>query len=173
MRSLLSSRQLRCLFISLCLGSVLGVTSSRQSYAATATTTFAVNATVLKTCAVTALPLAFGNYDPTAASPADATTTVTVTCTNATTYNIGLNAGAGSGATVTSRLMTLGGNTLSYSLYQDNTRVTLWGNTVGVDTVSGVASGLPIGHTVYGRVPQFQSVPIGTYTDTITVTVTY
>jgi len=141
--------------------------------AATSTSSFAVTATVLQTCIVAASPLAFGTYDPAATSPTDTTTTVLVTCTNGTAYNVGLNAGTGSGASVATRKMTSGGNTIDYTMYSNSGRTTVWGNTVGSDTVSGTATGLAVTHTIYGRISALQSVAQGVYTDTVTVTVTY
>ena len=141
--------------------------------AATTTTTFPVTATVLQTCLVAALPLAFGNYDPAAGTDLDAATTLTATCTIGTAYNVGLSAGLGSGATVASRKMTNGANTLNYTLYQEALRTTVWGNTPPTDTVNATAGALPTVHNVYGRVFSGQNVPALLYSDTITVTVTY
>jgi spore coat protein U-like protein len=152
---------------------IAGAAYAPQANAATATTTFAVTAAVSQTCLVVATPLAFGTYDPTSATPTDGTTTVTVTCTTATPYNVGLSAGGGTGATVASRKMTSGSNLLNYTLYQTAAHTTVWGQTVGTDTIAGTATGLPIAYTVYGRIPAQQSVGSGAYTDTITVTVTY
>ncbi|WP_163312923.1 spore coat protein U domain-containing protein, partial [Klebsiella aerogenes] len=69
-------------------------------------------------------------------------------------YNIGLNAGTGTGATVASRKMTgTGGALVNYTLYSDNNRTTVWGQTIGTDTVSASGSGAAQSYTVYGRVP--------------------
>jgi hypothetical protein len=103
----------------------------------------------------------------------DQSSTVQVQCTNTTPYNIGLNAGTGAGATVAVRKMTSGGATINYSLYTDNGRTTVWGNTVGTDTVSATSSGASQSYTVFGRVPAQTTPAPATYTDTITVTVTY
>jgi spore coat protein U-like protein len=119
---------------------------------------------------VSAGNLAFGNYT---GAQVDATSTITVTCTNSSPYKIGLDAGTGSGATVTSRKMTSGGNTLNYSMYSDSGRTTNWGNTVGTDTVSGTGTGSAQNVTVYGRIPASQLSPVGSYSDTVTVTVTF
>lgn len=142
-------------------------------FAGTATTTFQVTATVTAACSVTATNLSFGSYDPSSATNNDATSTVTPTCTLLTAYNIGLNAGTGSGATVTTRKMTKGSDTLNYSLYRDAVRSQNWGDTVGTDTVSGTGTGLGVATIVYGRIPASQNVPTGSYADTITVTVTF
>jgi spore coat protein U-like protein len=140
--------------------------------AATATSTIAVTATVLAFCTVTAAPLAFGNYSST---QVDATTLLTVLCTPGTTYTLGLDQGVGTGATVAVRLMAgaLTGSTLAYTIYSDTARTTVWGNTVGSNTVAGTGSGLPQILTGFGRVPSAQLSAPGAYTDTVTATVTY
>ena len=137
------------------------------------TTTFQVTATVASNCIASATNLAFGTYDPLAASPAASTSQITVRCTLGTAYSIGLDAGIGAGATVAARLMTHGAALLTYGLYQDSGHATVWGNTPGTDTVSGTGTGLPINHSVYGQIPAGQNVSNGGYTDTITVSINY
>ena len=142
--------------------------------AATATTTFAVTATVLKFCTVVATPMVFGNY--TSSTDAVSTSEITVTCTNGTPYDIGLDAGTAAGATVTTRQMsgtTVTAARLNYFLYSDTGRTVNWGNTVNTDTVHITAGATPIISTVFGRVPSGQFVAPDAYLDTIAVTVTY
>jgi spore coat protein U-like protein len=141
--------------------------------AATSSTTFQVTATVLSSCSVSATNLAFGTYDPLAAAPTDGNSTVTVQCTLQAPFNIGLNAGVGSGATVATRVMTSGANTLNYSLYQNAARTTVWGNTPATDTVADTGTGIAVPFTVYGRIPNGQNAAPGSYADTITVTVNF
>ena len=138
--------------------------------AATATTTFAVTATVQATCSVSATAMGFGTYVSTAASLT--TSTVTVTCTNTTPYTVGLNAGTTSGATVTTRQMVNGSALLNYALYSDSSRTINWGNTTG-SWVAGTGNGAAQALTVYGEVAANQYVTPGSFTDTITATVTY
>ena len=69
--------------------------------------------------------------------------------------------------------MTLGAATVSYSMYSNAGRTTNWGNTVGTDTVAATGNGAAQSYTVYGRVPPQTTPAPGTYTDTITATVTY
>ena len=148
------------------LGIVLLGLVSAPAMAATATTTFAVTATVQATCSVAATPLAFGTYIPTAASAN--TATVTVTCTNTTPYTLGLNAGTATGATVTNRSMVNGAVLLNYGLFTDS------GHTTNFATLASAnGTGAPVVTTVYGQVPAGQYVAPNTYTDTITATVTY
>jgi spore coat protein U-like protein len=141
--------------------------------AATTTGTFGVQVTVTASCVInSATVLNFGSQGIFAAN-VDQTSTVTVQCTNSTPYNVGLSAGAGSGATAAVRKLTSGGATLNYSLYSDVGRTTVWGETVGTDTVAATGNGASQSYTVYGRIPPQTTPAAGTYTDTITVTVTY
>jgi spore coat protein U-like protein len=141
--------------------------------ALTSQTTFQVTANVVAACSVSASTLGFGAYDPAAGSPNDSGTALQVTCTTGAAYTIGLNAGTGTGATVAARKMTLSSNTLDYSLYQDSGRTTVWGNTPGTDTVASTGNGAQQSFGVYGRISAAQNVPAGSYSDTITVTVTF
>ena len=136
----------------------------------TVTTQMTVTATVLPNCLLSASNLAFGNY---AGALINSTSTISVTCTNTTPYNVGLNPGLATGATVTTRKMQNGANRLSYSLYQNSTHTTNWGNTVNTDTEPGIGSGAVQSLTVYGQLPAGQYVTPGNYSDTITATITY
>jgi spore coat protein U-like protein len=138
---------------------------------ATATTTFAVTATVQATCQISATSLAFGTYTGT---QIDTTSTITATCTNTTTYTLALNAGVGSGATTSTRLMTgPSAATLGYSSFRDSGRTLNWGNVQGVDTVAGTGNGSAQAITVYGRLGASQLVAPGSYSDTLTATITF
>jgi spore coat protein U-like protein len=141
--------------------------------AATTTTTFAVSVTLAATCTInSASALNFGNQGILSAN-VDQTSTIQVTCTNTTPYNIGLDAGTGTGASVATRKLTSGGATVNYTLYSDTGRTTVWGTTIGTDTVAATGNGSGQNYTVYGRIPVQTTPAPGTYTDTITVTVTY
>lgn len=62
-----------------------------------------------------------------------------------------------------------GHNTLNYSLYTDPRRTNVWGNTIGTNTVTGIAQD----YTVYGRIPPQTIFGPGPYSDTIVVTLTF
>jgi spore coat protein U-like protein len=144
--------------------------ASAPAAAATSTTTMSVTATVQATCSLSATTLAFGTY---VGVQLDGSSTLSVSCTNTTPYTVALNAGVGTGATVATRKMTATGTTLNYSLYQDTTRATVWGQTTGTDTVAGTGNGSAQSLTVYGRIPAGQLPTPGSYADTITATITY
>lgn len=137
----------------------------------TAVASFSITATVAQGCTIAANTLSFGAY---AGILVNSTSTITVTCANTTTYNVGLSAGTAAGATVTHRSMTgTGGSLLSYKLFRDAARTLNWGNTVGSDSLAGRGTGTAQRLTVYGQVPGGQFPPPGTYSDTITATITY
>lgn len=149
--------------------------ATTTGYAQTASTTFQVTATVSSGCVISATNHDFGAYTP--SSPTDnlnGTNTLTATCTLAVPYVIGLDVGIGSGATAAARKMTRVGGTelLEYSLYQAADRLVVLGDTVGL-TLSGVGTGLAIGHDVFGKIPAGQNVPAGNYADTVTATITF
>lgn len=147
-------------------------TACPNSGKGSATASFTATATVLSSCTVSATNLNFGTAG-TLASQIDATSTATVQCASGAPYTVGLSAGSGSGATVSNRKMTLSGTTITYSLYSNAARTSVWGTTIGTDTVAGTGTGSPQNLTVYGRVPVQTTPAPGTYTDTIVVTVTY
>jgi spore coat protein U-like protein len=125
----------------------------------------------LLSCTVSVPTMNFGTYTGALSTPG--ATPATVTCPILLSYNVGLNAGVGAGATTTTRKMTGPGSaTLSYQLFQNSSRTTIWGNTVGTDTVSGVGTSGAQTINIYPQAAAGQNVAPGTYTDTITVSVT-
>ena len=143
------------------------------AYAATTQSTFAVNVTIQAQCLInSASAMAFGTTGVLSAN-VNQTSTIVVQCTDTTTYDIGLDAGGGSGASVTTRKLTGSGGTINYSLYTDTNRTTVWGNTLSSDTVAATGNGAAQSYTVYGRIPAQTTPAPATYSDTITITVTY
>ena len=162
---------LRCV----ALGALAAVALSARPALATDTTgSLSVTATVTSNCAVSTTAVAFGNVDVTLNSNVDAAGGISVVCTNGTAWTAKAGAGAGSGATVTSRKMTSGANLLNYALYTDSARTTVWGDGTTGSAITGTGTGSAQASTIYGRVPSGQTTkPIGSYADTVTVTVTY
>lgn len=148
-----------------------------SAQAANKTTSFNVSASVASNCFVSATNMAFGPY--TAAAQLTGTSGVSVRCTNGLGYTVKLGTGGGSYAT---RLLSDGGsNTLQYNLFTSAANTSIWGDgTSSTVTVAGTGSGLAAGsavtHTVYGTLPDNaanQAVPVGSYNDSIQVTVEY
>jgi spore coat protein U-like protein len=152
---------------------LLSVTSA--GWAATATTTFGVTAQVVPTCTVSATTLAFGSSIPSPITTnIDAQGAVNATCSTNAAYTVALNRGAGAGATFAARRMTNGANGINYALYRNATRTQLWGDgTAGSSVANATGSGASQALVVYGRIAGGQAAPTGSYSDTITVTVTF
>ena len=139
---------------------------------ATDTATFAVSASIVAGCGITASPLAFGAYS---GVQTDAETSLSVNCTNTLAYSVGLGAGT-SGGTATARQMQMSGTPaikLFYALYSDIARTINWGDTGGTGLITGTGSGSAQVIPVYGRMVAGLLSPPGTYADTITATVTF
>jgi spore coat protein U-like protein len=157
---------------------IFGAVYVGVAYPATTTTTFAVTETVQATCLATATTLAFGAYTPGAGAVAN-NSTISVKCTKNTPYTIALNGGTTVGGTVAQRLMASGANTLQYNLFTTAAFAQIFGDGSGTSkTVAGTGAGVATANavTVFGQLPDSASnqaaVP-GSYSDTITVTVTY
>lgn len=153
---------------------IILVCFSSNYFAATETTSFTVSATVTDTCqSLTADNINFGNYNPLASSNTDATGNIQITCTNNTSYSIALSAG-GSGSYSTRQLSDGSSNNLNYNLYTSSSYNSIWGDGTGnSDAVNQTGTGSQDTVTVYGRITAGQSVANASYSDTITVTVTY
>ena len=103
----------------------------------------------------------------------DTTGTVNVTCTNTSPYHVRLDGGNAAATDPTLRKMTLGANQITYGLYRDAARSLPWGSTDSTNTLDGTGTAASVAHTVYGRIPPQASKPLGTYTDTIVVTISF
>lgn len=133
-----------------------------------------VTASVSNACRITlATDLAFGNTGALTANR-DQTSSIMVRCPTGTAWRLGLSNGSNPVGTVR-RMRNAAGNYVTYELYRDNARSQRWGNTPGTDTSNGTGQGesSPVAQSVYGRVPVQPAAPTGTYSDTITVTLTY
>jgi spore coat protein U-like protein len=157
---------------------LLSLLTAGGAFAAnTATGTLTVNATVSPDCTVSSPTLDFGSLGVSfLASDKQANTNLTYTCTTngvapVITLGQGANAAGGSTDPAPLRRMKSGANYISYALYSDSGYSVVWGNTGGTG-VSGTADGTLHTATVYG-VATHTNVPAGTYTDSVTVTITF
>lgn len=134
-------------------------------------------------CLVAASGISFGNYIPSSGGPTDSTGTVTVTCTAVSEqvqYSIALNAGQNAGGNLAGRRLQNGLSTISYQLYTDAARTTVWGDGTGGSSMltdsylCAPCVGQARIFNAYARMPggQFTASP-GLYVDTITVLVTF
>lgn len=134
---------------------------------------FPVQADIQPTCTVTADTLDFGTARGFLDANIDQTSQILVRCVNGTMYEVGLD--NGQHASGTARQMAgPDGARVQYELYRNPGRNLRWGATPGADTVDRKAGNTADHLTVYGRVPpQATTAPAGSYSDTVTVSITY
>lgn len=141
-----------------------------------ASASLTVNATVSKNCTISTAPVNFGAYDPVAGNATaslDGIGTLTVTCTKGATAHVGLN-GGGNVQGSTRRMRQSGTAYLTYEIYKDSGRTTVWGDGFSDNLDIGAAPNRnPRTFTAYGRVPSGQDATVGTYTDTVMATVNF
>ena len=121
--------------------------------------------------------IAFTNYDTTAAEPTQSSTgKIESTCTSGGAVIITLGQGGtldtDSTAAAPKREMKNGASVLPYNLYKDNAYSTTWGNTPATGK-SFTATGIAQTSFVYAEISPAQPVISGTYSDTISVTLSY
>jgi len=138
--------------------------------------TLTVTASVAANCTITAGTLAFGAYDPIVANLAanlDQTGSFSVKCTKSGT-NMYVTADNGANASAGQRRMkNVAGDFLPYLMFTDSGRSTAWGTTqaAGIAVAGNGNTSVPL--TIYGRIAAAQDVPVGSYTDTVTMTVNF
>ena len=132
-------------------------------------------------CSVSAVNLVFAPYDPFRSAHNDTTATIAVTCTGrpgqAVAYSIALTSGD-SGAAITRRMRAHVGTTLNYNVYVGPSRSVVWGDgNNGTATVADAyalaASQVTRQYPVYGRIFGRQNARVGSYTDSLVVTLTF
>lgn len=106
--------------------------------------------------------------------PLDNAASFELKCTQSTPFTLGLDAGGGVGAVGTARKMTgaASGQTIAYELYMDQARTRDWGNG-GAQSLAGTGNGESQRFTVYARVPEQAAAPPDSYSDSVTLSVTY
>ena len=126
-------------------GAAIAAVFDTVASAATATANLGVSATVTNNCAISTAALAFGSYDPVvahASTDLDGTGTVIVACTKGATATIGLGLGSNASGSVR-RMKDSGTNYITYELYKDASRSTVWGTSGGALLSPGAAPSSP------------------------------
>jgi spore coat protein U-like protein len=148
--------------------------------AGSATSAFRVTATLDPTCTIQTTPATFGHYNPlttNAKQPLDVNSTVTITCSKGMVTTIALDRGQyGDKARGTTRAMkhASADEYLSYDLYQDVYRATLWGTAGQNIFVPPIAPDTnPRTFLIFGRIFPSQDVMAGDYSDTVVAIVNF
>ena len=126
-------------------------------------------------CVYDSIPLvAFGSYDPTLPTAANATGSIEFTC-KGKDFNVQIAINAGSSGSVRSRTMLNGTAILNYNLYQDAGLSRIWGDFItepGV-TIFNEKNNTSYRLPVYGSIDAQQDPTIGVYGDSLLVTLMF
>jgi spore coat protein U-like protein len=156
------------------------IASSSAAMAATTTGNVTVTATVGANCILTTVPITFGVYDPLSATAKNGTGQVQLVCTVGATPAVALDNGLNvSGAQ--RRMISGGTNFLNYDVFQPTTNaagaacayVTAFPVAVPGFALTAAPTTASRSYNLCGQVPAGQSAPNGSYTDTVTATITF
>lgn len=131
-------------------------------------------------CNVNASGVSFGGYNVFSPIPLDATGSISVDC-NIPARNphapltVTVSISPGNSGSFAQRTMQGPGSVLNYNLYMSPSFSSVWGDGSGGTNVRTalVTRDTPLTATIYGRIPARQNVSAGSYSDLLTVTVTW
>lgn len=127
-------------------------------------------------CTITPLgTVSFGSYDVFSTIPLDSTGSIQILCDQTQPHvviSIGPSQNSG-GFNPRTMKHSMSNGFLSYNLYSDAGRTVAWGDgTGGTSTVTQKAfRNTPLVVTIFGRIPAGQDVYVGSYSETVTVTI--
>ena len=151
------------MILSICVLGLMAIATA--SIAATATDSATVTASVASACSITSFPdIAFGAYDPTSATPKDATGSLSISCVKGTSYRSYLS---------TPRTMTGGTDTLNFEVYSDAVHSAAFPSSYASASSVTATSIAAVTTTLYGRIAAQQDVGVESYSGTLTATVEY
>ena len=150
---------------------------------------FAPRVLAADTCTVTTTGVNFGTYDPTSATPLNAQGSLFVECGAGSSTTVTMTLSGGGSGNAASRRMSNGTDLIFYNLYLNTGRTIIFGDATGGSsdtcTTGSPTSGTgctgenPAGkgrnftRPLYGQVNASQNIGVGTYTDTLTITLTF
>jgi spore coat protein U-like protein len=143
------------------------------SLATNGTFAFTATATVINNCNISATNIAFL---PTGVlnSALTATGNISAQCTNGDAFQIALSGGSSGNVAARTMQRTGGGGSVNYQLYQNSGMSTIWGDgTRGTSMTTGTGSGAVQMLTVHAQVPAQTTPQPGSYSDTITATISF
>ena len=127
-------------------------------------------------CSLGGAAVAFGAYDSLSLQPFDTIGSLVFQC-NRKDHNVMITLSRGSGTSYASRRMVNGSQQLFYNLYRDAGRTIIWGDGSGGTQAFFISNPQPnnqdISVPIFGRIPPAQNVGVGSYSDTITVTLNF
>ena len=135
-------------------------------------------------CTGSSASISLGSYYGDTGTPLDSIGSFSLTCARnggppTATVTMGIGPSGTSGTIASRQLRRVAGpDLLSYNVFRDALRSSVWGQTAGLDTVTQSVivpnrASASLLFTIYGRVPGLQSVSVGSYQDTLMITIEY
>jgi len=126
-------------------------------------------------CTISAVGVSFGTYNVFSASPLDSTGSVSYTCLSIKASDrITIDLSRGSAPTFLPRRLLKSAELLTYNLYTDAARSTVWGDaTSGTSHYGPIKPSVTDTITIFGRIPAGQDATAGNYTDTVIATINF
>jgi len=143
-----------------------------RSFVAAAALVLSCAAHAQSACSFSAQDMVFGDYDPSTRAPLNSVAEITIDCSRPTSVTLLIAPGGGTGRVADRRMLhrTRPGEALGYNLFQDASRTVVWGN-----GASGAALTLRVERRsvarVYGQVYAGQEPWVGSYADSVSVTI--
>lgn len=131
--------------------------------------------TVEAACTLSASAVGFGTYDVFQAGPTDSTGTITFRCGNGD-KDIRIAISKGLSTTFSPRTLVSGAERLTYNIFFDASYTQIWGDDTGGTTTylnHNPQNNRDTVLTMYARIPAGQDIGVGSYTDTVVVTLEY
>ena len=163
----------RVSLFALCLTCLSWTSPALQVQADQSTGVMPVSAEVVASVQIGLFGMDFGSF--TKLNEANAETQVLITATNGLPYTVHLDGGHNFQAPDVRGMTVLTSpvDVLTYNLYVDPDRTTIWGDQSFGGTVSAAGTGVEQQFPIYGRVFGGQNVGAGSYMDLVTVTVLF
>lgn len=133
--------------------------------------TISVSARYKPSCSITAWPLDFGILSPRDRIKSRSTK-LELRCTNKMKYTVSLGEGDAYRSGMRNMQKVGGSEIIPYGLYVDSDHRTLWGSATST-IADGKGSGSYAVIPIYGKIQADTDLPVGSYSDTVVVTVTY
>ena len=127
-------------------------------------------------CSVSAVGVAYGSYNPLDSSAMTSTGTISIICTDNYHVSIGIGASPNSGDFNPRKMLNSTANALlNYNVYTSSSLATIWGDgTSGTSSVTSLVKKRTTHNAlVYGRIPALQDVAIGSYSESLVVTINF
>ena len=152
-------------------GTLLGIIKCNTLVSCLIVVAFTLIGQQVRACSLKASGVNFAPYNVFSNAALHSSDNIEVNCASGVGYTIALSEGIGN---YEHRAMISGAHALNYNLYTAVNYALVWGNTTsGTITVSESGTGVSVNHVVYGQIPPHQNVPAGSYSDTITVEITF